>query len=60
MNKELENLLKEAYVFLGMRHKALSPWGNAIENWINRLEKETNWNHYKECEEYEMRRNDKL
>lgn len=55
MEKELENLLKEAYVFLGMRHKALQPWRENIENWIQRLEKETNWNHFQECAEYEKR-----
>jgi len=45
-------LLKEAYLFIGMRHKALKPWRNALDHWQKRVETATNWNHYEEAKNW--------
>ncbi len=43
-------LLNEAYVFIGMRHKALAPWQNASDVWLQKVEELTGWNHFEQVE----------
>ena len=47
-------LLNEAYVFLGMPHKALHPWRIALDEWQAKVEKETGWNHFAEVRKFEQ------
>lgn len=55
MTNEPVNLLREAYVFLGMPHnKALHPWHDYLDEWKARVEKETGWNHYEEVKKFEQ------
>ena len=50
----LVQLLNEAYVFLGMPHKALSPWRIALDEWQAKVEQETGWNHFAEVKKFEQ------
>jgi hypothetical protein len=47
-------LLNEAYVFLGMPHKALHPWRIALDEWQAKVEQETGWNHFAEVKKFEQ------
>lgn len=47
-------LLNEAYVFLGMHHKALHPWRSALDEWQAKIEQETGWNHFAEVKKFEQ------
>jgi len=49
----LARLLNEAYVFLGMPHKALHPWRIALDEWQAKVEQETGWNHFTEVKKFE-------
>lgn len=46
-------LLNDAYVFLGMPHKALHPWSIALSEWKAKVEKETGWNHFAEAAKFQ-------
>jgi hypothetical protein len=46
-------LLNEAYVFLGIRHKALHPWRIALDEWQAKVEQETGWSHFAEVKKFE-------
>lgn len=48
----LLELLNEAYVFMGMPHKSLNPWREALDDWKNRVEELTKWNHFEEVEKH--------
>ncbi len=50
----LVKILNEAYVFLGMPHKALHPWRIALDEWQAKVEKETGWNHFDEVNKFEQ------
>ena len=50
-------LLNEAYVFLGMPHKALHPWRVALDEWQAKVEQETGWNHFAEVKKFEQNAN---
>lgn len=50
----LVRLLNEAYVFLGMPHKALHPWRIALDEWQVKVEQETGWNHFAEVKKFEQ------
>ena len=50
----LVRLLNEAYVFLGMPHKALHPWRIALDEWQAKVEQETGWNHFTEVKKFEQ------
>lgn len=54
---DLAELLNEAYVFMGMPHKALNPWRVALDDWQKRVEEETGWRHFDEVQKFEQ--NDK-
>lgn len=55
MNEEkLIELLKEAYGFIGMPHKALNPWRIALDDWKKRVEDETKWNHFHEVQKFKF------
>lgn len=47
-------LLNEAYVFLGMPHKALHPWRIALDEWQAKVEQETGWSHFDEVKKFEQ------
>ena len=47
-------LLNEAYVFIGMPHKALHPWRIALDEWQAKVEQETGWNHFAEFRKFEQ------
>ena len=47
-------LLNEAYVFIGMPHKALQPWRIALDEWQSKVEQETGWNHFEEVQKFEQ------
>lgn len=47
-------LLNEAYVFLGMPHKPLHPWRVALDEWQEKVEAETGWNHFDEVKKFEQ------
>jgi len=47
---QLVLLLNEAYVFLGMPHKALNPWRLALDEWQAKVERETGWDHFAEVQ----------
>ena len=49
----LSDLLHEAYVFLGMRHKELSPWRIALDEWQAKVESKTGWTHFAKVEKFE-------
>jgi hypothetical protein len=51
-NDELIGLLKEAYVFIAMKHKAFDPWRVSLDTWQEKVESITNWNAYEEIEKY--------
>jgi hypothetical protein len=57
MNPPLDSLelLREIYVFIGMKHKNLRPWGNALDHWQKQVETLTDWNHYREVKNWEKR-----
>lgn len=46
-------LLREIYLFIGVKHKNLSPWRNGLDDWQKRVESATNWNHYEEVKKWE-------
>jgi hypothetical protein len=50
----LVRLLNEAYVFIGMPHKALQPWRMALNEWQAKVEQETGWNHFAEFRKFEQ------
>jgi hypothetical protein len=50
----LVQLLNEAYVFIGMPHKALQPWRIALDEWQAKVEQETGWNHFAEVRKFEQ------
>jgi len=47
-------LLNEAYIFIGMPHKALHPWRIALDEWQAKVEQETGWNHFAEVKKFEQ------
>ena len=51
---ELVTLLNEAYVFLGMPHKALNPWRIALDQWQAKVEQKTGWNHFAEVKKFQQ------
>jgi hypothetical protein len=53
-------LLNEAYVFIGMRHKALQPWRIALNEWEAKVEQETGWNHFAEFRKFEQNKHTNL
>lgn len=53
MLSDITNLLSEAYVFIGMHHENLQPWRRELDNWKNRVEEETGWNHFEEARKFE-------
>jgi hypothetical protein len=54
---QLVRLLNEAYIFIGMPHKALQPWKIALDEWQAKVEQKTGWNHFDEVRKFEQ--NDK-
>lgn len=51
---ELVTLLNEAYVFLGMPHKALNPWRIKLDEWQAKVEQKTGWNHFAEVNKFQQ------
>ena len=43
-------LLNEAYIFIAMKHRACDPWRNALDNWQERVEKQTGWSAFDQIE----------
>lgn len=51
---DMTSLLNEAYVFIGMPHKNLHPWRQALDDWKERVEAETGWRHFDEVQKFEQ------
>ena len=43
-------LLNEAYIFIAMKHRACDPWRNALDEWQERVEKQTGWSAFDQIE----------
>ena len=49
---EALDLLKEAYVFIAMKHRACDPWRNALDDWQSRVEVFTDWKAFEEIKNF--------
>jgi len=47
---DLLALLNEAYVFIAMKHRACDPWRKALDDWQDRVEKQTGWRAFDQIE----------
>jgi len=49
---ELKALLEDAYVFFAMKHKACRPWGEAHDQWLDKVEAITKWKPFDQIEKH--------